>query len=153
MTECETERGNVIDEIPMFTTRYRAVYDFSKQTYMPAGFVPVRTSVGAPRFIPAARQWPFASEIAPYGLTKISDRGEFVQKYRARLEKHGVDAIRLKLAGIAADYEGKELALCCFEDLATESWCHRTLFAEWWAEQTGQVLREINEAVDLPVSR
>ena len=34
--------------------------------------------------------------------------------------------------------EGKELVLLCYEDVRVPGdWCHRTVFAEWWAEKPG----------------
>ena len=40
--------------------------------------------------------------------------------------------------------EGKELVLLCFEDIRIPSdWCHRTVFAQWWAEKTGEIIEEL----------
>ena len=34
--------------------------------------------------------------------------------------------------------------LLCYEDVRIpEDWCHRTVFAEWWAENTGEEIREL----------
>ena len=55
-------------DIPMATSRYRAVHDFNKLVVPNGavrGFIPVKTSVGNPRVIPEAKYWPRASLFAP----------------------------------------------------------------------------------------
>jgi hypothetical protein len=40
--------------------------------------------------------------------------------------------------------EGKELVLLCYEDVRIPGdWCHRTVFAEWWAENMGELIEEL----------
>jgi hypothetical protein len=65
--------------------------------------------------------------------------------YRNRLEGAGVDAIRTELAGIAGPLEpGRPLVLLCFDRLNQKgAWCHRTMFAAWWQEHTGQDVPEL----------
>lgn len=130
--------------VPIVTSRYRAVHDFTK-TGNPRGFLPVKTSVGAPRFIPC-KDWPKLGMLAPYGLTDIEDREEFEACYRARLDGHGLPAIA---AALAAIYVGQPaprlpLALLCFEDLDAGDWCHRRTFTAWWQEKTGQAIEDCN---------
>jgi hypothetical protein len=36
--------------------------------------------------------------------------------------------------------------LLCYEDVLAGDWCHRKVFAEWWQEQTGQVVEELRPA-------
>ncbi|GAA4598835.1 hypothetical protein GCM10023194_77400 [Planotetraspora phitsanulokensis] len=64
--------------------------------------------------------------------------------YLRHLAGAGVAAIRTELAGIAAPLEpGRPLVLLCFDRLDREGvWCHRTLFAAWWHEVTGQEVPE-----------
>lgn len=40
--------------------------------------------------------------------------------------------------------QGKDLVLLCYEDVRIpEDWCHRTVFAEWWVENTGEIIEEL----------
>ena len=44
----------------------------------------------------------------------------------------------------SAQAEGKKLVLLCYEDVRVpEDWCHRTVFAEWWAEHVGEAIEEL----------
>lgn len=143
-------------EVPMFTSRFKAVYDLAKETDQRA-FLPVRTSVGKPRFMPEAGEWAFLSCLAPYGLLKVDDRDQFAEQYRLRLAKHGLEAIDYALRSLhecqtpgswqaTPPEDRKPLALLCYEDLDAGEWCHRRLFAEWWQEQTGQAIEDLNTA-------
>ena len=144
--------------IPMHTGRFRAVHDFDKDGGE-RNFIPVRTSLGLPRFIKGAKEWPYASHLAPYGLRDIEDLDEFSKRYALRLDGLGRDHIEKQLREI---WEGQDsaswipgnqtaklpLVLLCFEDIRGKL-CHRTLFATWWANQTGELLGECNTADDL----
>jgi hypothetical protein len=132
---------------PLVTSRYRAVHDLAK-TGQVRGFLPVRTSVGSPRFMPEAKTWSMARVLAPYGLINIKDREEFETRYRERLDGHGADRIA---AALRAIHDGQPaprlpLALLCFEDLDKGEWCHRRTFATWWEENTGQAIEDCNTA-------
>jgi len=64
-------------------------------------------------------------------------------KYLAILNKLGVDRIRELLLSVT---DGKDVVLLCFEDLRKpDKWCHRRIFAEWWQEQTGEKVKELQE--------
>ncbi len=139
----------VTADLPLFTGRFRDVHEFLKTGEQP-GFVPVRSSLGVPRFIANAQAWPYASTTAPYGLRGIGDQAEFRKAYRHRLHKIGIDKVYDQIATIAADYPGQPLVLLCYEDLTKGEWCHRTLFAEWWFEKTGQ---QIPEMGDYPIGK
>jgi hypothetical protein len=73
------------------------------------------------------------------------DRPAYEREYRAKLDRFGLDSIAGRLAQLEEANPGKELVLLCFEDLSRgpEHWCHRTMFAEWWREQTGGTLCEL----------
>ena len=66
---------------------------------------------------------------------------EFVEAFTARLDRHGPDAIRERLDGIAGP--DARLVLLCFEDVRTGALCHRRVFAEWWEQHTGQWVPEL----------
>lgn len=123
----------------LFTGRYATV-----RAVPPGLIVPVRTSVGVPRFVPGARSFPAIEELMPYGLLKVTDLEEFTWRYRRRLDRHA-DAIDARLAELHRGHPGRPLVLCCFEDLRT-SWCHRRVWASWHAERTGVAVEEFTAA-------
>lgn len=119
--------------------RHRRTFDDPHEM----GFMPVRTSVGLPRFWPEARGLPVAKLITPYGLLKL-EGDEFRERYLVRLNEAGVEAIRAELAEIALTYGGQPLCLLCFE--ADPTACHRSMFADWWFERTGERVAEVEPA-------
>jgi hypothetical protein len=121
----------------LFTARY---VDAAKVE----GVTIVRATVGAPRFIPGGL--PFVRELAPYGLMKVTDPGIFIPRYRAALEKAGVETIARQLVEIEANGTGPPV-VCCYEDVRKPNeWCHRQVFAKWWHEKTGQRAEELTES-------
>jgi hypothetical protein len=102
----------------------------------------VRISVGLPRFWKGANKLPNIVELAPFGLfNRGLTEEEFADGYRKRLSEFGVSKIRAQLKEVAAAAPTDTIALCCYEDVTKEP-CHRTVFAEWWREQTGQQIEE-----------
>jgi hypothetical protein len=152
--------------IPVFTGRYRAVYDCIKAGHdLPV--LPVVTSVGLPRYIAEARDWHKAAVLAPYGIVgKTDSQVDFEDLYRARLDKKGVEFIHETLLNIWSAQnpgswsdtpleERKPLVLLCFEDLDAGEWCHRRMFAAWYELKTTQVIPDLNtvEAVMAVLAR
>lgn len=134
----------------LFTASWSAVHRHSAA--VGAGnedFMPVRTSVGLPRFWPEARGFPVAKLITPYGLRKLTG-DEFHAAYVTRLNETGVEAIRAELAEIGLAYGDRPLALLCFERSSSE--CHRGMFAAFWQEHTGKVVAEIDPATTDPAT-
>jgi hypothetical protein len=121
----------------LFTASYAAMRDRAAEE----GVQGVRSSVGPPWFWREACRWPMASQLAPYRLIKIEDDEEFAARYVERLERHGVEAIRARLAEIAAQTGARDLVLCCFERVPSE--CHRGTWARWWRARTGQAVPEL----------
>lgn len=83
------------------------------------------------------------TQIAPPGyLWNENNRERFREPYFKHLEKSGYPVI----GGIIQAYldEGKDVVLCCYEDVRKpDEWCHRLVFAEWWYEKTGQKIEEL----------
>ncbi|GAA2657465.1 hypothetical protein [Nonomuraea recticatena] len=114
------------------------------QEFVPAMGHPVRTTVGHPRF--------FRYELAGHAKL-ITPRREFLQRpfdaytllYRRHLDGTGLDAILAEFADMAARHEpGRPLVLLCFDKLDEEgSWCHRSMFRQWYQEQTGETIPEL----------
>lgn len=123
--------------IAIATSRYQ-----ERDLILESGLAPVRTTVGRPRFQLGYELAGSCSMLAPHGLfgKKLTDE-EFANRYRARLEGFGVDAIREKLVELAGDRPG--VVLLCFENVHARELCHRTTFAAWWREQTGEDVFEL----------
>ena len=106
------------------------LYTASYSDFDPAWGVPVRTSVGEPKWWPE----PLAHlrRVAPYGLREVTDQDEFARLYFERLDNAGPEAISDRLIALSATHQGRPLVLLCFEDLRRPgAWCHRRLLAAW----------------------
>lgn len=125
-------------EMRIFTSRY--------SFKIPQEFQAVSISVGKPKW-----QLPYSLEIydklAPYGVfNKYNDEEPYKKAYFERLDKYGVAQIRKDLEQISNKNGGKDVVLLCYENLSKpELWCHRTHFAEWWFEQTGEIIQELED--------
>ena len=101
-------------------------------------------SVGTPRWM-AHNIDGAINELKPFGLLNIHDKHEYRKQYIARLNEIGVD----KLARVFESWQqyGKPLVLCCYEDVRKmgDNWCHRTMFAKWWQQQTGEQIDELHD--------
>lgn len=109
-------------------------------------FIPLRISLGAPKFsIPYSIAANF-NVIAPTReILQIDNKEAYRHEYRHFLDTIGVTAIRNALRPfVQAD---KETLLLCFEDLRDpDKWCHRRFFAEWWEEKTNERVPELEES-------
>jgi len=119
----------------------------SYKEFTPKMGVPVRTSLGRPRWwktpIPEAA---FVSEITPRGWYFHATEDDFLEAYTAQLDRYGPEAIQARFTAIAAEF-GEPLVLLCFEQLQTGAECHRTDFRLWWLRQTGQDIPELGAAL------
>lgn len=130
----------------------------SFQEFNPAlmGGVPVQSSNGFPRHIAHTLPYSLKTDGLVHKLpltfpTPVATikwpREKFVPAYFAHLEEVGVDAIRESAkhlrSAIGVD-ENAVLVLLCFEQLAKKpgTYCHRSLFAQWWTKQTGEDVPE-----------
>jgi hypothetical protein len=121
------------------TSRYVA-----REKVVASGLAPVRTTVGAPRFRLGYELASNVGMLAPHGLRSIEDEADFEAAYRARLDGFGVEKIHAALADIAWAAGTAGVVLLCFEDLDDPAQsCHRTIFAAWWREQTGEDVIEL----------
>jgi len=73
---------------------------------------------------------------------ELGDR--FDWRYLARLEMYGVELISDELRGLSG---GGDSVLLCNENVVAGETCHRRLFAEWWAEKTGEEVMELEDVV------
>lgn len=141
-----TGRGSVMASPQLQTGRWRDAWLASQQD-APLEFVPVRISLGVPKYWPGARDLASVPELAPpYRLLAANvDRSTFEAAYLEHLDRAGADLIEARLNAIAAwDGSGLPLRLLCFENLTDPAvWCHRTMWAKWWHERTGEVVAEL----------
>lgn len=106
----------------------------------------VGISIGKPRFQLGYELSEQCYSLAPKGCMLNMDIERFKQAYYEKLESIGIKKIVNMVTRLdeRAKSEGKELVLLCFEDVRVEGdWCHRTIFAEWWAENAGEVIEEL----------
>ncbi len=103
--------------------------------------VPVGISRGTPRF-PVRYRYRRLPDLYPDGwMFGIEDDARFNEAYRKKLDRLGVDRIAEGLARISREEGGADLALLCYE--ADPARCHRSAFAAWWRERTGQEVPEL----------
>jgi hypothetical protein len=102
--------------------------------------VPVGVSIGEPKF-PLGYTPVHMKEAAPWGLREVADNQEFARRYLARLDAIGMELFQRRFAEISDAHDGRGLVFLCFEPVGT--FCHRRVLASWYAEQTGQCVREL----------
>ena len=66
------------------------------------------------------------------------DEWRFEKGYRERLDAYGIDAIRERLEEVMGSADAA--ILLCHEK---DEFCHRRVFADWYQEQTGEVIEEV----------
>lgn len=117
--------------------------------------VPVRTTVGYPRFWKGpSRGGPalqYVKEIAPFGVFKNDelDQDEKRMLYRQRLEENK-ELIVDRLGGLAAENPDTRLGLLCYENVAAGEVCHRRWFADWYEGRFGIAVPEFDREQILP---
>lgn len=103
--------------------------------------VAVGISRGTPRF-PVRYRYRRLPDLYPDGwMFGIEDDARFNEAYRKKLDRLGADRIAEGLARISREEGGADLALLCYE--ADPARCHRSAFASWWRERTGEVVEEL----------
>lgn len=128
------------------TTRFE-LFTLNYARFKPEMGTPVRTSNGAPRYRLGYDLDHSVKEVfPPWALVKGNHPREvFRDRYRAHLATQGVDKMASRFRAIAVATGEPRLVLLCFEaiDKSPDNWCHRTMFAEWWQDMTGEQVREL----------
>lgn len=119
---------------------------YSNKEVPNGNYYPVGISIGTPKFPLGYQIREQCYSLAPKGYMLRMEPEEFKKAYYGKLDGIGSDRIisMVERLNQTAQTEGKELVLLCFEDVRVPGdWCHRTVFAEWWAEHTGEIISEL----------
>ncbi|MEW1700700.1 hypothetical protein [Streptomyces sp. NPDC091278] len=126
--------------LTLFTSRFPG--------FREAQGVPVRITRGHPRYKLSYTIRHRITELAPREAYFKEPLPVFTAAYRADLDQTGVERVAGLLNAVASEAGDHRLVLLCFEDLSKPGlWCHRRLFADWWQERTGDVVRELGPQV------
>lgn len=129
----------------IFTSR------FSNPELKNGNYKTIRISIGTPKWNTGYRLDGELSDLMPFNL-KGMEYEVFQKEYKARLEKIGVEKIKSQLKHLQTD--GKDIVLLCYEDIRKpDDWCHRTIFASWWLEKTGETILELSDSSSPPKQR
>ena len=91
---------------------------------------------------------PPESILREYKNEKI-DFEVYKKLYLMQLEEAGIEAIKKQFQDmlktvenfIGKDNADKDIVLLCYEKNPKE--CHRSIFADWWQEKTGEIIKEL----------
>lgn len=126
----------------IWTSRY------SNKKLQNGNYFCVGISIGKPRFPLGYAIQEQCFSLAPKGYMLNMELEPFKEAYYQKLEGIGKEKIINMVMRFdeTARHEGKELVLLCYEDVRIpEDWCHRTVFAEWWAENVGEIIEELDD--------
>jgi uncharacterized protein (DUF488 family) len=104
--------------------------------------VPVGISIGKPKF-PLGYTPVYMKEAAPWGLRQIVDNDEFSERYRARLDRIGIEVFQRRFTLVSDAHDRRGLVFLCFEPIG--QFCHRHLFAFWLEQRISQRVTELHE--------
>lgn len=119
---------------------------YSNKELPNGNYYPVGISIGQPRYHLGYELREQCYSLAPKGYMLNMDIERFRTAYYEKLEGIGKEKIISMVTRLdeKARSEGKELVFLCFEDVRVEGdWCHRTIFAEWCAENMGEIIEEL----------
>lgn len=128
-------------EMAIWISRYS-----NKELQKDGKYYPVGISIGVPKFPLGYTVREQCYSLAPKGYMLNMELEKFIPAYYGKLADIGDQRIidMVMRLDSKARAEGKELVLLCYEDVRIpEDWCHRTVFAQWWAEKVGEVIEEL----------
>lgn len=116
----------------------------------------VGITLGTPKMRLGYEVFRYVRLVAPTSaMFRIGEKSEFVPMYVARLNQIGVERVLEVLSEVSNSGGGLDLVLLCFEDVRFDEngqlndWCHRLILAEWWHQQTGERILEL-EHIGMP---
>jgi hypothetical protein len=126
---------------------------YANPTLKSGDYVCVRISIGSPRWDLGYKLAGEIKELMPYGAYGLEVKEEAEKVYRKRLEGYGVYKIRRILEELQARFN-KDIVLLCYEDIRKEdNWCHRTMFSQWWYENTKELIAELPDPTPPPAPK
>lgn len=126
----------------IWTSRY------SNKELQNGNYYCVGISLGTPKFPLGYQIREQCYSLAPKGYMLKMELEAFKEAYYQKLEGIGTDRIIDMVMRFEqkASAEGKDLVFLCYEDVRIpEDWCHRTVFAQWYAEHTGEIIQELKD--------
>lgn len=104
----------------------------------------VAISLGLPKWQTAYEIHERVRCLAPHPRMLDWPEEEYRPAYIDILDGVGVQLVSQLLSDIWERHGRKPLVLLCHENVAKPGqWCHRRIFAEWWEQQTGQRIEEL----------
>jgi hypothetical protein len=125
-------------ELPeLHTSRYQ-----NSAGIIASGLLPVGFTQGHPRWRLSYKLAGNIKALAPEPwYLKEEDPEVFRRHYFRKLNELTLAGVKQALHGVTL---GEPCVLLCFEDIQQPGiWCHRTLFASWWEQQTGNKVTEL----------
>jgi hypothetical protein len=134
-------------QVKLFTSRYQNQDEIAASTAKAVGI-----TVGRPRF-KLKYERDHLDLLAP--RKKSMGKADWSEQYRQYLEELGADRVSEALCEVSASNDDADLLLLCYEHehVHGRDACHRFVFADWWQEQTGQEVVEIEDRGPKPVKR
>ncbi|MBA3471842.1 MAG: DUF488 family protein [Rubrobacter sp.] len=114
----------------------------SYRQFEPGIGVPVRITLGKPRFR-LSYSYEEIRLLAPTPRIFRLGGEDFEHEYREHLEKIGVERLKTVFEEVSGRHGRDQLVLLCFENVLAGERCHRRVWADWWFEQTGQRVPEL----------
>lgn len=122
----------------------------SYNEYTPNMGTAVRTSRGIPRWFPHQPVGEWWNVAPDRSMLNIADQAQYRTAYEAKLDHLGPDQARadlLHLADLLTDQNGHPphtLVLLCYEKVNRPgNWCHRTMLANWLAQNLSVTVPEL----------
>jgi hypothetical protein len=116
--------------------------------------LPVRTSQGWPRYKLRYELQAYCGLVTPgrwFNPRLGMELGEYEENYRRQLDQHGAAQIAKAFTALARKHQVPDLVLLCFDNLSRPGqWCHRSMFADWWLENTGEECTELGRVYQPP---
>ena len=114
----------------------------SWKQYRPGMGVPVRITLGKPRF-KVGFEYEEIRLLAPTpAIFRLKSDADFEREYLAHLDRIGAERLRDAFDAVSGKHRGRRLVLLCYESVVDGEVCHRRMFAQWWEQQTGQDVPE-----------